>query len=224
MGRADERFGAIEDERIQSRLARFRLRVTRSQHDVTAMRDQELGWREGAVLGLAGMRGVVTIAAAQTLPEHPLRPALLLVAFVVAIVTLLAQGFALPGVVRALHLTADRDQAERQQLGQLMGRLHEAGRAAAEAASGEGSGVDPRVRAALLQQLDERSQRAAQLAAGARDEELVADWRTVHDAQAEAERAALREVRASGEFSSEAIAWAQQLLDDTEIRLDARAR
>ena len=70
----------VDDPRIRTRLDRFRGRVDRSQHDVTAERDGALGWRDGVVLGMAGMRGVVTIAAAQTLPgDHPLYEPLVLI-------------------------------------------------------------------------------------------------------------------------------------------------
>src|SRR5690606_24544393 len=64
-----------------------------------------LGWREGTLLVWAGMRGVVTLAAAQTLPpETPNRSFLILVAFGVAVGTLLVQGSTLPWVARRLGL------------------------------------------------------------------------------------------------------------------------
>jgi monovalent cation/hydrogen antiporter len=54
---------------------------------------ENFGWRGGIVLAWAGMRGVVTVAAAQSLPTStPYRPQLVLIAFVVAATTLLTQG------------------------------------------------------------------------------------------------------------------------------------
>ena len=64
-------------------------------------------WTYPAVIGWAGMRGVVTLAAVFLLPantEH--RPALVMVAFVVTVGTLLIQGLTLPVLVRWLGLRA----------------------------------------------------------------------------------------------------------------------
>ncbi|MDR1186291.1 MAG: sodium:proton antiporter [Bifidobacteriaceae bacterium] len=64
-----------------------------------------LGWRDGLVLQWAGLRGVVTVAAAQTLPlDTPERPALILIAFAVAGASLVLQGGTLPALLRALDL------------------------------------------------------------------------------------------------------------------------
>ncbi|ABS05761.1 cation:proton antiporter [Kineococcus radiotolerans] len=55
----------------------------------------------------AGMRGVVTLAAAQLIPEDvPGRDVLLLAAFAVVVGTLLVQGLSLPWVVRRVGLPA----------------------------------------------------------------------------------------------------------------------
>ncbi|MFL6119791.1 Na+/H+ antiporter [Actinophytocola sp.] len=62
-------------------------------------------WTYSAVLAWAGMRGVVTLAAAFILPpDTPQRPVLLLAAFVVVAGTLLVQGMTLPGLIRRLRL------------------------------------------------------------------------------------------------------------------------
>jgi monovalent cation/hydrogen antiporter len=61
--------------------------------------------RGGLVGSWAGMRGVVTLAAALTLPEEtPLRAELVLIALVVTVGTLLLQGTTLPFVARALDV------------------------------------------------------------------------------------------------------------------------
>jgi CPA1 family monovalent cation:H+ antiporter len=62
-------------------------------------------WQYVAVVGWAGMRGVVTLAAVFLLPaDTPHRSALVLVAFVVTVGTLLLQGLTLPYLVRWLGL------------------------------------------------------------------------------------------------------------------------
>ncbi|MFB9614717.1 Na+/H+ antiporter [Kutzneria kofuensis] len=62
-------------------------------------------WRYSVVIGWAGMRGVVTLAAAFVLPpETPERVVLVLAAFVVVAGTLLVQGTTLPMLVRRMGL------------------------------------------------------------------------------------------------------------------------
>jgi Na+/H+ antiporter len=73
--------------------------------------DMETGrrpsWQYTAVLGWAGMRGVVTLAAAFAIPESfPDRELLVLVALVVTAGTLFLQGLSLPWLVRRLELPA----------------------------------------------------------------------------------------------------------------------
>src|SRR5262245_59613782 len=62
-------------------------------------------WGYSAVITWAGMRGVVTLAAAFVLPaDTPQRAVLVLAAFVVVAGTLLIQGMTLPGLIRRLRL------------------------------------------------------------------------------------------------------------------------
>ncbi len=72
-----------------------------------------------AVLAWAGMRGVVTLAAAYALPlktesGQPLagRDLVLLCSFAVVIVTLILQGLTLPALIRRVNLPFDEDQAD----------------------------------------------------------------------------------------------------------------
>ncbi|MFQ6171972.1 cation:proton antiporter [Oryzobacter sp. R7] len=61
--------------------------------------------RSAALGSWAGMRGVVTLAAALTLPEEtPLRAELLVIALVVTVGTLVLQGTTLPALARALDV------------------------------------------------------------------------------------------------------------------------
>lgn len=67
-----------------------------------------LSLRESAVAGWAGMRGVVTLAAAFLLPAHntPHREALVFIALVVTVGTLVLQGFTLGSLATKLRLSA----------------------------------------------------------------------------------------------------------------------
>ncbi|PZA19168.1 cation:proton antiporter domain-containing protein, partial [Modestobacter versicolor] len=90
-------------------LERMRVRVRRLVADIDYFLAAPLGWRDGAVVVWAGMRGAVTVAAAQTLPEDtPSRPLLVLTAFLVAISSLLLQGGTLPRLVRAVGAAGAR--------------------------------------------------------------------------------------------------------------------
>ena len=64
-----------------------------------------LGMRRASLVGWSGMRGVVTVAAVQSLPpETPYRSALILIAFTAAAATLLLGGLTLPPLARRLGL------------------------------------------------------------------------------------------------------------------------
>lgn len=80
------------------------------------------------VIVWAGMRGVVTLAAAQTDPRSVEdRPVLIYIAFVVALVSLMLQGFTLPWLSNRLMLDAPgegADDAAEQE--RLAGELREA--------------------------------------------------------------------------------------------------
>jgi CPA1 family monovalent cation:H+ antiporter len=102
-------------ERVRARTEQMRSTIRRRQNDLDYLTAEPMGWRHGAVLVWAGMRGAVTLAAAQSLPAGtPQRSFLVLVAFVVAAGTLLVQGGTLGWVVRRLGLQrAPDDPAER---------------------------------------------------------------------------------------------------------------
>ncbi|UZN02952.1 cation:proton antiporter [Cellulomonas sp. S1-8] len=104
-------------------------RVRRKIADIDYLTAERFGPREGVVLVWAGMRGVVTLAAAQSLPSGtPQRSLLVLVAFVVAAGTLLVQGSTLPWVTRRLGVTG-RDEDDAAASVALHAELHRAARA-----------------------------------------------------------------------------------------------
>jgi NhaP-type Na+/H+ or K+/H+ antiporter len=75
--------------------------------------DKPMNWRELAVVSWTGMRGVVTLAAAASIPESlAVRDTLVFIAFFVTVGTLLLQGLTLPLVIRGLRVT-DPDQRAR---------------------------------------------------------------------------------------------------------------
>ena len=65
------------------------------------MKVRPLGWRQSVILSWAGMRGVVTVAVPLTLPlDVPGRDLMLICAFAVVFVTVVAQGTSLGWLVR----------------------------------------------------------------------------------------------------------------------------
>ena len=112
--------GRGDDQHRVDRIARIETSLTRRLADIDYLAAQAFGWREGVVLVWAGMRGAVTLAAAQSLPaDTPQRSLLVLVAFVVAAGTLLVQGSTLGWLVKLLGLTgrdSDADQAAAREL------------------------------------------------------------------------------------------------------------
>lgn len=120
-GRRGRREAASSPERTERRVSSMRRRITRALADIDYYQASPLGWKHGTIIVWAGMRGVVTLAAAQTIPRSVEdRPVLIYIAFLVALVSLMLQGLTLPWVVRTLRLDrgddgAD-DHAERERL------------------------------------------------------------------------------------------------------------
>jgi monovalent cation/hydrogen antiporter len=85
-------------------------------------RDPYPPWQWPVVIGWAGMRGAVSLAAALALPldtdagaAFPARNLIIFLTFCVILVTLVFQGLTLPKLIRALHVEAD-DGAEVEEI------------------------------------------------------------------------------------------------------------
>ena len=113
----------VSSERTQRRASAAVNRIRRRGADVEYYRDEPLGLREGTVIVWAGMRGAVTLAAAQTLPASaPNRSFLLLVAILVAAGSLVIQGLTLPWMVKVVRpsMEGPADEEERGELVRLL--------------------------------------------------------------------------------------------------------
>jgi CPA1 family monovalent cation:H+ antiporter len=104
-------------------------------HALRAMglkRARPLGWRQASVLGWAGMRGVVTLAVALTLPESmPGRDFILVAAFATIVVTVVGQGSTLGWLIRRVK-PLDEDPPARLSLAATEAAMARARAAAVE--------------------------------------------------------------------------------------------
>src|SRR5438552_5597151 len=179
------------------------------------------GW---AVLSWAGMRGVVSLAAALALPTAlstgpPLasREALIIVTMTVIVFTLLGQGLTLPWLIRRLGLAGDRglrveETAARQ-------RLLDAATRRLDQLHPVWPGHRP-----LLDQLRaayaHRSEHLEPPDSGGEDQELI-EHREIRRTIIDAEREALMRLRAEGEIGDEVLRELERELDLEERRMDA---
>ena len=132
----------VSSERTQRRASAAVNRIRRRGADMEYYRDEPLGLREGAVIVWAGMRGAVTLAAAQTLPASaPNRPFLLLVAVLVAAGSLVIQGLTLPWMVKVVRPSMEGPAGEEER-GELVRLLVTAAKEVV-AERGEGPTVLP---------------------------------------------------------------------------------
>jgi NhaP-type Na+/H+ or K+/H+ antiporter len=219
------------DETARARFSKtfqnFRRRLDQQNNDLTAERDQALGWRDGVILGLSGMRGVVTVAAVQTIPDHqPMRDSLVLVAFAVAIVTLVVQGLLLPPVVKRLRPAKDAPGSERTEVFELRKVMKDAGDAAVGTAVTEAEASDTPFLAGVLNDVNAQSETwIGHLEIWANVDlsdpaNPVTQYQRLRRVQLDAERDALRDVYERGAFSSESIDAMRAALDSEEISLD----
>jgi NhaP-type Na+/H+ or K+/H+ antiporter len=226
-----ERIRAMADpgERVIWRRERAERFYNRRVTDLERAKAEGFGWRGGVILSWSGMRGVVTLAAAQSLPaETPYRPQLILIAFTVAILTLLVQGGTLPGLIKLSGIRGTDRVADRRELATLLDEMSAAGVTALEHPTlrlPRGEQFNPevidRVRHDTLLGAESAWERADH-GAGV---DALADsphqqYRALRREVLRAERAALLEARSRGNYASRILSRAQSMLDLEETRLE----
>ncbi|WP_166843860.1 sodium:proton antiporter [Isoptericola sp. BMS4] len=207
------------------RAAEFRRRFTRRVADVDYLLAAPLGPKEGVVIVWAGMRGVVTLAAAQTLPTgFPQRSLLVLVAFGVAAGTLLVQGGTLPWVVRRLGLsgvTPPRLAEGTAGLREIVDRTARDVLDDPELRRPDGTAYVPavvdRVRDVVVREQHDQDEEEATPG------ELARQFFELRLATIDAQRAALLEARSLGTYDSDLLSRSLDLLDADQIAVELRA-
>lgn len=207
----------------RERIARWHRRLSRHSADIDYFTAEPLGAREGTLLVWAGMRGVVTLAAAQSLPAGiPQRALLVLVAFGVAAGTLLVQGSTLPALARALRLAGDTAPPVSDRIA-LRASLDGAALAALDDPAlrrRDGNPYDPGVLHRAHVDVDRMRLSRAESAATTPD--IFAQYRELRLLAIQAQRRALAAARASQSYSSRTLQYALSLLDSEQIEIQAR--
>jgi CPA1 family monovalent cation:H+ antiporter len=190
-------------------------------------RDPYPPWQHPTLIGWAGLRGAVSLAAALALPlttatgePFPQRSFIIYMAFCVILATLVVQGLTLPGVIRMLRLEDDGLTSKEE----TKARIH-----AAEAALGrleELAGEDW-VRPDTAERMRGTYRfRASRFAARFDDEddgqieERSQSYQRLRRELLDAERQAVLELRRQGRINDEVMNRVQRDLDLEDARLD----
>jgi Na+/H+ antiporter len=178
------------------------------------------------VVGWAGMRGTVTLAAAMSIPlflpdgsPFPGRDIVIFLAFGVIATTLVVQGMTLEGLIRSLGIHGDEDRPKEERLARMT--AVEAGLHALRALEPSATTADQN--AALGLAISEYEQRLAVLTAEGETQKSAHRRRTAahhyHTVALRAERTALDNLWRSGAIIDEVHRPLQQLLDHEESML-----
>ncbi len=175
-------------------------------------------WQAIAVVSWAGMRGVVTLAAALTLDSIQGHETLVLAAFCVVVVSLLVQGASLPAVVRRLGVPGPDHAYEALQQALVLQRAVDAGRARLD----QKAGAAPPTVVAALHSWSERLANAVWERLGTSDtgvEPPARAFRRLRVEMLDAEREVVARVHASGAVAAEVLESVLERLDQEEAML-----
>ena len=182
-------------------------------------RRQPAGLAETTLIGWAGMRGVVTLAAAFILPvEVPYRDLLLLVALTVVAGTLLLQGLTLPALTRMLRVRAPDPADDALARATL---LQQAATAGLERLEELETDTDAEVARTIRQRLDQRTFAAwEQLSTTEGRQSPSETYAELRLAMIAAERERIMHIRAKGKVPSTVVRQVLGMLDLEESMID----
>ena len=214
-----------ESGRDADRKDRAERALAEKRADLMFLRDNGLSWRGSLVVSWSGMRGVVTLAAAQSLPENfEYRPLLVLIAFTVAVASLLAFGGTLPALIRVTRIRGADAAARRNEVRELLDQVTVSSLTLLEDPQQtvvRGKPADPRV----IEMLRDRFGRSPADAAEPEEHpdtgtDLREQYVVLRRRMRQAAREELLDARAVGTFSTRAISAAQDILDFDDARED----
>lgn len=180
-------------------------------------------WTYTFVLGWAGMRGVVTLAAAYLLPTSTqYREVLLLIAFTAVAGTLFIQGLSLPWVARRLGVPPPDPVADALARANL---LHQASQAGLEKLGDFEDEDSHGVLATIRARVEQRDFAAWERLGSLDGEETPSEsYVRIRQAMIGAERRRVLQIRDTGLVTSEIISDVLGLLDVEESMLDVTQR
>lgn len=174
------------------------------------------------VIGWAGMRGVVTLAAALIIPsEVPHHEVVMLIALTVVVGTLFGQGLSLPALTRALKVRAPDPASDALARATVLQQAADAGmKRMAELDYDDHTGVCDLIRS----RLDQRTFAAWERLSTASGEETPSDlYARIRLEMIEAERARVLEIRSEGRVPSDVVREVLGMLDLEESMIDVSA-
>jgi CPA1 family monovalent cation:H+ antiporter len=182
-------------------------------------------WTYTAVVGWAGMRGVVTLAAAFAIPlAAPHREVLVLAALTVTAGTLVVQGLSLPWLVRRLRVPAPDPREDALARAELLQQASAAGLARLEEVEAEDDDQDAAVRELLRARLQQRDFAAwERLGPDQPEGETPSErYSRLRVDMLQAERGRVLELRDEGRVPHEVVEEVLATLDVEESMIGAR--
>ncbi|MFF1820174.1 cation:proton antiporter [Kribbella sp. NPDC058245] len=213
-----------DGEREESRLAWARHRLARGRADVEFEEREPLTSRGMLVLAWAGMRGVVTVAAVQTIPADTKQAAtVVLAAFLVALFTLVVFGLTLPWVIARLKFESESPEDKRDATQALLRRIGESAIDAMgplEEQTVGGEPLDPEMVEAMKERIIPRLVSASRQlpAAAAAKPDSFEQMAVVQRRYLDAMRDALGTERSIGAYSSDTFRQVEAMIDSIERR------
>jgi Na+/H+ antiporter len=194
---------------------------------VRPVREHETGqqpsWQHTLVVAWAGMRGVVTMAAAFAIPpSFPNRELLILVALVVTAGTLFVQGLTLPWLVRRLRLAAPDAREDALARAALFQKATAAGLERLEQHTGDEDPFD--TIDALKRRAEQRDTAAWERLGGTHPEEETPSeaYARLRLEMLNAEREKVLQVRSTGTIPHDVVEDVLTALDVEESMIDIR--
>ncbi|MGD9958427.1 cation:proton antiporter [Nocardioides sp.] len=176
-------------------------------------------WQFTFILGWAGMRGVVTLAAAFVIPEDtPHSEVLLLIAFTVVAGTLFIQGLSLPWLARALKVPSPDPMDDALARATVLQQASKSGLKELKALEVED---DHGVFELIRQRIDQRNFAAWERLGTVSERETPSElYARVRSAMIDAERKRVLEIRSAGTVDSSVVSEVLSMLDVEESMLD----
>ena len=186
-----------------------------------AERDPALAWRLTFLVGWAGLRGAVSLAAALALPlNFPERNLILFLTFVVILATLVGQGLTLPAVVRWARWDGVDGDADEMQLARAT--MLQVGLGAVKLERRRWPGHGPlldRLEAGLQNRQEHLETGNAEETDERRQEHL--EHTEIQQSVINAQRGAVIALRDAGEINDATLRTLERELDLEELRMDA---